>query len=94
MLALSAVCLGAATTPRLAPFDEISDEDRWTDLYNCIWRVDLKSEVLKKLLTCGWMKIRCDGELQSCTKTPKAMKAKLETAMASFKDSITGLAAK
>ena len=54
MLALSAVRMGVsmpgtATTQGLAPPAEIFGEDLWSDLYNCIRRVELESEVLKKV---------------------------------------------
>ena len=74
MLALSAVRMGvsmpgAATTQGLAPSAENFGEDLWSDLYNYIRRVELESEVLKKLTTCGLVKKAADEDLQSCTKT-------------------------
>ena len=84
MLALSAVRMGVSmpgttTTQGLAPSAEMFGEDLWSDLYNCIRRVELESEVLKKVdhmwlgeKSCWW------GSSKLYQDTQIAMKLKLQ----------------
>ena len=84
MLALSAVRMGvsmpgAATTQGLAPSAENFGEDLWSDLYNYIRRVELESEVLKKVddmwldeKSCWW------GSSKLYQDTQIAMTSKLQ----------------